>query len=69
MPRICLYPPCASTLRSVWAVRQTMSCSSSVIEVWMRTEPPSQGSGMPADPGRKRPAESSSKTLLKSVEI
>ena len=46
-----------------------MSCSSSVIEVWIRTEPPSQGSGMPADPGRKRPAESSSKTLLKSVEI
>ena len=65
MPKICLYPPCANTLRSVWAVRHTMSCSSRVIDVWILTDPPSHGSGMPAEPGRKSPAESSSKTLLR----
>ena len=34
----------------------TWSCSSSVMTVWTRTLPPSQGSAIPALPGRKKPA-------------
>ena len=35
------------------------TCCSSVITVWTRTFPVSHGSMMPAEPGRKKPAESS----------
>lgn len=64
MPNTCLYPPWDRTRRSVWDVRQTKSCCSRVIEVWTRIAPPSQGSAIPAEPGRKNPADSSWKIRL-----
>lgn len=66
IPIICLYPPCDSTLRRVWAVMQQMSCCSKVMAVWMRMLPPSHGSVIPAEPGKKRPAARSWKTRRKA---
>ena len=45
--------------------RNIQTCCSSVMVVWTRMFPCSHGSGMPADPGKKKPAAKSCKALLK----
>ena len=64
MPKMCLCPPWDNTRNKVWAVKHTWSCSSNVIAVWTRTAPDSHGSTIPADPGRKNPADKICKNRL-----